>query len=194
VNVADFLRSLNIFDLLVVLVMSAFFIVGFIQGTIRRVLGIASILFSFLLAANLRDPLGDFFAANWTQFRSDEYSRMLAFGIVFTTSVLVFSLAIQSLYNKVELFEKYPVIDETLGGVLGVVQGMLILGAVIVILDSFHTLRGIAKDPDELPFLRSLFETYDASGTAVLFRESLTPTFVALLSPLLPDSIKSLYS
>ena len=44
---------------------SAMFVLGFIQGTIRRLLGLASMLFSFLFAANLRDPLGDYLAQNW---------------------------------------------------------------------------------------------------------------------------------
>ncbi len=33
-----------------------FFIIGMMQGAIRRILGIISILFAFLIAANLRDP------------------------------------------------------------------------------------------------------------------------------------------
>ena len=190
-TVAEFLRSLNVFDLLVVLVMFAFFIVGFIQGTIRRLLGIASILFSFLLAANLRDPLGGFFAANWTQFER-EYSYMIAFGAVFAVAVLGFSLTIQTFYTKVELFEKYPVVDEVLGGLLGVVQGMLILGSAIVILDSFFLL-GLPGRPMELPYLRDLHDAIDRSGTALLFRESLLPAFLAVFGPLLPDVVRDLY-
>lgn len=191
-NVAEFLRSLNVFDLVVVLVMFAFFVVGYIQGTIRRLLGIASILFSFLVAANLRDPLGDFFAANWTQF-GPEYSHLIAFGVVFVTAVVGFSLTIQTLYTKVELFEKYPVVDEVLGGLLGVLQGLIILGAIIAILDSFFLVPGIAPDSDELPFLRTLHEALDGSGTALLYRDALLPAFFAIFGPLLPEWIREQY-
>jgi membrane protein required for colicin V production len=193
VNVAEFLRSLNVFDILVVLVMFAFFIVGYIQGTIRRLLGIASIVFSFLVAANLRDPLGGFFAANWTQF-PDEYSYMLAFGLVFGVAVVGFSITIQAFYTKVDLFEKYPSIDEVRGGLLGVLQGMIILGAIIVILDSFFLLPGIAPSAGEIPALRELFKTVDPSGTAVLYRDSLIPAFFAVFGLLLPDGVKAVYS
>lgn len=191
-NVAEFLRSLNVFDLVVVLVMFAFFIVGYIQGTIRRLLGIASILFSFLLAANLRDPLGGFFAANWTQF-GPEYSYLVAFGVVFALAVVGFSLTIQTFYTKVELFEKYPVVDEILGGVLGILQGMIILGAIIAILDSFFLVPGIPPDSDELPFLRALFDAYNPSGTALLYRDTLLPAFFAVFGPLLPEVIREQY-
>ncbi|HZM72027.1 MAG TPA: CvpA family protein, partial [Candidatus Polarisedimenticolia bacterium] len=58
VDIQTFLRSFNTFDLLIVLVLMGLFILGFIQGTVRRLLGIASIIFSFLVAAQLREPLG----------------------------------------------------------------------------------------------------------------------------------------
>jgi uncharacterized membrane protein required for colicin V production len=192
VNVVETIQSVSVFDLLVVLVMFAFFIVGFIQGTIRRVLGILSVLFSFLLAANLRDPLGAFFARNWTQF-PEQYSYLIAFGVVFALGVVAFSLIIQTFYTKVELFEKYPVIDEALGGLLGVLQGLILLGAIIVILDSFFRVPGIPHSPNELPFLRPLWETIDPSGTAALYRGSLIPAFFALFAPLLPESLKTLF-
>jgi len=60
VNIGDFLNSQNVFDLLVVLGLLGMFVLGYIQGTIRRLLGIASILFSLLLGAQLRAPLGTF--------------------------------------------------------------------------------------------------------------------------------------
>lgn len=191
-NVVETIQNTNVFDLLVVLVMFAFFVVGFIQGTIRRLLGILSILFSFLVAANLRDPLGAFFAANWHQFH-EQYSYLIAFGAIFSLGVVGFSLVIQAFYKKVELFEKYPVVDEALGGVLGVLQGAILLGAIIVILDSFFRIPGIPKSPGELPFLRGLWETIDPSGTAALYRGSLIPAFFAVFAPLLPESLKTLF-
>ena len=39
---------------------AGFFVLGFAQGTIRRLIGIASVLFSFLFAANVAEPLGRF--------------------------------------------------------------------------------------------------------------------------------------
>ena len=61
-NIGEFITSINRFDLLVVLFLGGMFVLGFVQGTIRRLLGLAAMLFSFLLAANLRDSLG---AVTW---------------------------------------------------------------------------------------------------------------------------------
>ena len=54
-------------------------------------------MFSFVLAAQVRGPLGDFLISNWTQFRP-EYSRMLAFGVVFVVVSLAFTALIESIY------------------------------------------------------------------------------------------------
>ncbi|HKG57424.1 MAG TPA: CvpA family protein [Candidatus Limnocylindrales bacterium] len=191
-NIAEFLRSVNTFDLLIVLVLFAMFILGFIQGSIRRLLGIASVLFSFLLAANLREPLGNYLTANWSQFPGP-YATMIGFGTVFVAAVLAFSLVIQTFYKKVSLFSRFAVIDEVLGGLLGIVQGALILGALIVILDSYFQLPATAAREGELPLLREMFVAYDRSGTGVLFRDTLVPGFLAVTGPLVPAAIKNFF-
>ena len=191
-NIAEFLRSINLFDLVVVLALFGMFILGFIQGTIRRLLGIASILFSFLLAANLQGPLGDFLARNWAQF-DPQYSVMIGFGTVFVAASIAFTLVIQAFYTKVPLFEKYTFIDEFLGGLLGVLQGLLILGVMIVILDSFFQIPGIARRDTELPLLRDIYNAYTNSGTAVLFRETLIPAFFAVFGFIVPDRIEAFF-
>jgi uncharacterized membrane protein required for colicin V production len=197
VNIAETIRSINPFDLVIVLILFAFFILGFIQGTIRRLIGIAAILLSFILAANLREPLGDFLKANWTQFPA-EYAVMVGFGAVFAAAVIASTLVIQTYYHKIPLFQRATVIDEMLGGVLGVVQGLLILGAVIIILDSYFTLPGRASD-NELPVLRDVYEAYappgkPASATALIFRETLVPGFLAVTGPVMPNTLRVYYS
>ena len=122
----DFILQINRFDLLVVLFAFGMFVLGFIQGTIRRALGLASMLFSFLFAANLRGPLGGYLAENWTAYPPD-YSVMLGFGIVFVAATIAFTLVIQGFYHKQSLFQKATFADEAIGGVLGVIQALFLL-------------------------------------------------------------------
>jgi uncharacterized membrane protein required for colicin V production len=192
VDVAEFVRSINLFDLLAILFVFAMFILGVIQGTIRRLLGLAAITFSFLLASQLRDPLGAFLAANWTHL-PPEYSYMIGYGVVFVAASIAFSLVIQGFYRPQPLFARASFLDELLGGAVGVVQGCVILGAMIVILDSFFRIPGIAPNPNELGVLRDLFHAYDPSGTAVLFRGTLVPAFFAVLGGFVPDAVRGLY-
>jgi uncharacterized membrane protein required for colicin V production len=192
VNVSEFLQSIDLFDVVVIMVLGGFFIVGFIQGTIRRLVGILSIVFSFFFAAQVSVPLGEFLGDHWLQFPR-EYGAMVGFLAVFAAAVIAFSLVIQGTYKKAPLFAQYPVIDEVLGGILGIVQGLLLLLFVTIILDQFFLLRNLPTDPDELPLLREVWNAIDGSGTGELLHVTVIPGFLTVTSFLIPEGIRLLY-
>jgi uncharacterized membrane protein required for colicin V production len=192
VNIGDLLGSINRFDLLVVLFLFGMFVLGFIQGTIRRVLGLASMLFSFLCAANLRGPLGGYLADNWNQF-SDEYAIMLGFLIVFVAASVAFTVVIQGFYHKQQLFQKTTFVDEAIGGLLGIVQGMFLIGALLIITDTFFKLPTIPKSDQELKFIRDWWEFANTSGTAELFRSRLIPGFIGVFGLLIPQDVQAFF-
>jgi uncharacterized membrane protein required for colicin V production len=192
VDIVAFVESFRLFDLLFIFVLAIAFVIGYIHGTLRRLLGIASIVFSFLLAASLRDVLGRFFASNWFQFPS-EYSYMLAFAFIFAVSAIALSLLIQGLYKHQPLFAKANFVDEILGGILGVVQAMLIMGFILIILDSFFRVPDLAQTNGELPFLRTFWNAINDSGTASLYRQTLVPAFFAIAGVFIPADVRSLF-
>jgi uncharacterized membrane protein required for colicin V production len=192
VNIGDILGSINRFDLLVVLFLFGMFVLGFIQGTIRRVLGIASMLFSFLFAANLRGPLGGYLAANWNDF-PDEYAIMLGFAIVFVAATIAFTIVIQGFYHKQDLFKRATFADELIGGALGIIQGMLLVGFVIIILDSFFRIPTIPQTTGEYPWLRTFWETLNGSSMADLFRSRLIPGFITVFGLLIPSDLQAFF-
>lgn len=191
-DLGAFLGGVNTIDLLIFLYLMAFFVLGFAQGTIRRLIGIASILFSFLFAANIAEPLGGYLGSNWTQF-SKEYGTMIGFGTVFVASAIAFALVAQGLYKTQPLFQKARFADELIGGVLGLVQACLILGAALIILDSFFRIPGIAADPQEIGFLRNVWDALNSSQASHIFREALIPAFFTLTGFLVPDWIENSY-
>jgi uncharacterized membrane protein required for colicin V production len=190
--VIDALLSTNRFDLLVILFAFGMFVLGYIQGTIRRVLGLASMLFSFLFAANLRGPLGGYLAANWNDY-PDKYAVMLGFGIVFVAATIAFTVVIQGFYHKQNLFQKSTFLDELIGGILGVVQALFLVGFVIIILDSFFRLPTEPKSDAEFAWIRGLFDLINPSATAELFRTRLIPGFITLFGLLIPGDIQAFY-
>lgn len=191
-DIGEFFANVNTVDLLIVLYFMGFFVLGFAQGTIRRLLGIGSILFSFFLAANLAAPLADFLGANWTQF-PPEYSYMVGFLTVFVAAAIAFALVIQGFYKPQPLFAKARFADEIIGGILGLVQAALILGALLVILDTFFLIPGMPQDAQELPFLRQIWTALDPTKFAELFRQTLIPAFFVLTGFLVPDEIEAMY-
>jgi uncharacterized membrane protein required for colicin V production len=168
-----------------------FFVLGFAQGTIRRLIGIGSILFSFLFAANVAEPLGVFLGNNWTHL-SKEYAYMVGFATVFVAASLAFAIVVQGFYRPQPLFERARFVDEILGGLLGLIQAGIILLAVVVILDSFFLLN-IAQDPDEIGLLRDLWTALNGSEIVRVFRETIIPAFFVLFGLFIPDTIEQLY-
>jgi hypothetical protein len=75
-----------------------------------------------------------------------------------------------------------------------VVQALVIVGAGILILDSFYRLPTVGIGEDQVQFLKDLDAAVNVSGTARVFRESLIPPFVSIVGPLLPSDIRSLFS
>jgi membrane protein required for colicin V production len=192
VNFGEFLGGIGTVDLLIILYFIGFFVLGFAQGTIRRLIGLGSILFSFLFAASLADPLGSFLGDHWTQF-ARQYAYMIGFGTVFSASAVALALIVQSYYKPQQLFQKARFADEILGGILGIVQAALIFGAVLVILDTFFLIPGIPPDPQELPFLRDFWNGLNDTQFAVIFRDALIPASFVLFGLFVPEGIKASY-
>jgi membrane protein required for colicin V production len=186
------LAGVKTVDWLIILAFLAFFVLGFAQGTIRRLIGIGSILFSFLFAANVAAPLGDFLGRNWTQF-DPQYSYMLGFMTIFVAASLAFAIVVQGFYRPQPLFEKARFVDELLGGLLGLLQAAIILGAVVIILDSFFARAGIPVRAGEIAYLRDLWTALDGSRIVEVFRSTLIPGFFVIVGLFIPNEIKAYY-
>ena len=191
-DLGSFLGGIKTIDLVIFLYMAGFFVLGFAQGTIRRLIGIGAILFSFYFAANVAEPLGNFLGANWTQFPK-QYSYMVGFATVFGAAAIAFAVVVQGFYKPQTLFVKARFVDELLGGVLGVIQAAIILGAVVIILDSFFRIPGIPRSSGELPVLRDLWTALDGSQVVAVFRQNIIPTFLSITGFLVPSYLRSLY-
>jgi len=192
VDLGAFLGSISTVDLLIGLYFIGFFVLGFAQGTIRRLLGIGSILFSWFLAANLAEPVGSYLGKNWTQFPA-EYSYMVGFLLMFVGLSVMFALITQGFYKPQQLFQRARFADEIIGGILGVIEAAIIFGALLVILDSFFQIPGLPDNPNELPFLREIWTAIDPTQTAAIFRDTIIPAFFTLTGFLVPDSLEAGY-
>ena len=167
------------------------FVLGYVQGVIRRLIGIVTITFTFILAANLREPVGDFLARNWRQFPPD-YSRMIGFGILFVFFALSAALLTQFTYKPASLWPRTPLLEDLVGGLLGVVQGMLVILAMVVIIDPYFEANG-APAANELPVIRNVHDMLAGSVAHSLYSKILIPGFDVVFGPFVPDQIKSAF-
>lgn len=191
-DIVSFVGSLNLVDVLIVVYLVGCFILGWAQGAIRRLVGILTVTFSFFLAAQLQVPLGSFLAAHWTQFPAD-YPEMIGFGALFIAGVVAFALIVQGTYSRVEVFAAHPIVDEVLGGILGLVEGGLLLMFVMIILDQFFLLHGAATDSSELPFLGGFWTAVTTSAIGGTLHDTVIPAFISAVGFLLPEGIRSVY-
>jgi uncharacterized membrane protein required for colicin V production len=184
------LGSMTLFDLVMFIALFAMFIVGYAQGLIRRLLGIGAILFSLGLAAQLRNPLGGYLAQQWTNLPA-AYGLMVGFGAVFVASAFTLSLGIQLSYRPAPLLYRYPVLDEILGGLLGVIEGLLILMAFLIITDPYFFGAGgqAGGINGEFGLIRALHDFIDDSLTATVLRENVIPGAMVVFGWLFPDEV-----
>jgi uncharacterized membrane protein required for colicin V production len=183
------------FDLVIFLALLAMFVVGYAQGVIRRLLGIGAVLFSLVLGALLRPSVGDYLAREWTTI-IPQYSYMVAFGAVFVAAVVTLSLGIQISYRPAPLFQKYPVLDEIVGGLLGVLEGFLFLIAFIVITDPYYHLEAVRERPGigEFGILRTIHDFVDPTLTADVLRHSVIPIVLAVLGFVFPQDVRDAFA
>ncbi len=182
------------FDLLIFLALLAMFIVGYAQGVVRRLLGIAAIAFSLILGAQMRQPVGQYLANEWTGI-APQYSYMVGFGAVFVAAAVTLSLGIQLTYRPAPLFNRYPVLDEIVGGLLGLVEGFLILIAFLLITDPYFTNPSFSASAGfgEFGLLRTLHDFIDPTLTAEILRNSIIPGLLAVIGILIPQDVRDAF-
>ncbi len=187
--------ELQTFDLVIFLALLAMFIVGYAQGLIRRLLGTAAIIVSIVLAGLLRPGLGEYLAEQWTTIRP-EYSHMIAFGAVFFAAAVALSIGIQITYRPAPLLTRYPVLDEILGGIVGVIEGIIILVAVMLTLDPYFTIPAVQETAGrgEFGLLRTLFDWLDPTWTAQVLRDVIIPPLLAVFGFVFPAEIIDTFS
>ncbi len=191
-DIAGFFANLNLTDLVIIAYLLGWFVLGFAQGAVRRVVGVLTMGFSFFLAAQLNLYLGPFLASHWTQFPNG-YAQMVGFGTLFVAGAIAFALIVQGTYKRVKVFAAHPIVDETVGGLMGLIEGYLLLMFVVIILDQFFLTASPAADPSELPLLRPLWQAINGSGTGKILHEQLIPGFISITGFLVPGAVRALY-
>jgi uncharacterized membrane protein required for colicin V production len=190
VDLSAFIEGVTLVDFLIFTGLFGMFVLGYIQGTIRRLLGIGAVVFAFLFAANAKVPLGEFLAGYWTQYPAG-YPEMLAFVVLFAASVIALSVVIQGTYQPAPLLPRWSLVDEVLGGLLGVLQGLLLLAFVIVILDSWFRVGSASSA--EIEVLRSIWTWLDPAAIVGFVRETVIPIVLTVFGLVLPESLRTLY-
>ncbi len=189
-DIVGVIRSAPLVDLAIFAGFLGAFVLGAAQGVIRRVLGIISLIFAFLLATSLRAPVGDYLAGQWTHFPSG-YDHLVAFIVLFAVLWIGFSILIQGFYKRTDLSAAHPVVDDVAGGLLGVLEALILLVIAIIILGSYALPDQLAGEYPQLRWAHDLL--LQQSHIAQALRDHVAPTVVHLLSVLLPSDLVAMF-
>jgi len=177
-------------DVLLVGFIAGWIFGGWRTGLLRRLIGIGFMAISFVVSAYVRYPIG---AIAITFFKGipTSYANLVGYTIAFPVILAGLHLATAALLRKVSMTGITKELDQTLGAVVGGIEGILIISAVIVILDAYFGTGTTLRQPSSLGFLKSFTESFNASTTVHILRGSVAPVVLAILGPLLPKDIKS---
>jgi uncharacterized membrane protein required for colicin V production len=183
------LENMTPFDVVAFLFLVGMFILGYFQGMTRRIFGILALVFSLIVAAQLRDPLGSYLAQEWAN-APRQYSYMVAFGALFLAFGVALSLGIQVAYRPAPLLPRYPVVDELLGGVLGVLEGFILLVALLLVTDPyFLNAAGERAAAGEFGLIRQVHDFLNDSVTVDALRHTAIPNMLAIFGLLFPADV-----
>jgi uncharacterized membrane protein required for colicin V production len=174
-------------DILLLLILAGAFLIGFFWGVVRGLLGLAAWLVTFLLAAHLSGPGGDYLQAQWRNF-SAEYNHMLAFlitfGVLFVLALLLIQLGARGSHD----LSRYPIVDDILGGLLCAVLAVLVIAAVVAILRTFYA--PVAASSNVAEWTTNLYSALRSSTIGGQIQSGVVPIMNTLLDPLLPSTIR----
>lgn len=169
------------------------FLLGYIRGAVRQLIALGAWLVSFVVAAYVRGPLGDWIFGQGNGY-SRAYSEMLAFGLAFFVLFALGVLVIEVGGSTIQLFQR-GAFDQILGGFLALGVGLLMIGALLIVLDGYY-IYAAAPVPggSDIEFVRALHAALDRSAIVGALRGSLVPGLISLLGPLLPHDIRVVYA
>jgi len=117
----------NWLDILILAIIVIAFGLGLVKGFLRMIIGIAAAIAGLIIAAIYYRPFSHVFDR---MFSSEVWAQLVAFAVIFIAVLLIGAL-ISFLLSKVV---KGPLrfIDRVLGGALGLVEGVLICGVLVI--------------------------------------------------------------
>jgi uncharacterized membrane protein required for colicin V production len=182
------LQSATLIDIVIVLVAMGVFVVGWLQGALRQLLGIGVLLVAFVFAGGMREPLGEFLARNWT-FNDRGFNLMLAMLGVWIAATVTLLIGVQSFYRRIVIHRRFVIVDEIIGGVLGAFQVVLVVAMLTIIFASYYGTLARGDEARGSEWANSVWLLLRDSAIVSALRDGFIPVVVSVFSLLLPADV-----
>ena len=174
-------------DVAIILFLVGCLLIGFFRGALRQLLALGGWFVAFVVAAQARNFLADWFRGQEPDF-SVPYAQMLSFLVGFAILFLA-ALAIIELSGRTVTFSERPFVEESVGAVVLLLVGVLAVTGVLIALGSYYQAPG-GEFTAEVDQVRQLNTALNDSQIAHLLRDTLVPWVQTLLGPLLPPDVR----
>jgi len=168
---------------------AGFIFAGFRTGFLKRLFGILFAAVSLLLTAYLRIPVGAI-ASNLFPDVPTAYVDLISSIIIFPAALAVLHVVSRSAIERIHVQGLTKQLDGVLGAILGGVEAVVILSALVVIVDAYFgtgstAVKGVSSGP-----IKDLVAAFNASETVRILRDTTVPIVLAILDPFLPKDLK----
>jgi len=177
-------------DLVMLVFIAGLVAAGWRSGFIRRLFGLVFIAVSFLAGAYLREPAGAIVNAFLPKIPTD-YAQMVGYAGAFAVLVVVLNLVAHPIVSRIPQHGLSKATDKALGAILGLVEGVLIVSAAIVVLHTYSDAFNGVPGFKESGFLTDVKTQVDDSTIGSALEGTTVPVVLTILGPLLPTDIKS---
>jgi len=163
---------------------------GFRSGFLKRLFGIVFAVVSLLVTAYFRYPVAAL-ASTFFQGVSEDYAQLAASVIVFPAVLAILHLISRKAIERINVQGLTKGIDSILGAILGGVEAIVILSALVVIVDAYFgtgspAIKGLSSGP-----IKDIVAAFNASETVKILRDTTVPIVLAILGPFLPKDLKT---
>jgi uncharacterized membrane protein required for colicin V production len=167
-----------IFDVVLLVFLGAFLLYGFYIGLVKMTLNLISTILAIIIAINIYLYLYDFIP--FIGFGSEAMGKIIAFILVLSIINYFLSFIFKIIAKILRIVTSLPIIsfaNRVLGSVLGLIQGVLVLGIIIYLMSRY----ALTSD-----FLNSAVSGSDFSPLLL--------QGVNWMSPLVPEALQSIES
>ena len=182
----------TVVDVLVVMILAAGALIGWIQGFLRYLLASVAVLVAFVLAAQLKASTTELLAF-WSAF-TPRIRETVVFQALFVLLVVGLWFVIRALAPSLRL-RVNRLADELGGAATGIIFAAMCVVFFQLVLATHYERpaeTGVATTAErgEAVLLRDTHAAFSDSGLVSFLRQSLTPTAGLLARPFVPDDVR----
>ena len=169
---------------------AAFIFGGFRSGFLKRLFGIGFAVVSLLVTAYFRYPVAAI-ASTFFKTIPEAYAQLVASIILFPAVLAILHLVSRKTIERINVQGLTKDIDAILGAILGGIEAIVILSALVVIVDAYFGTGSTAIKGISSGLIKDLVAAFNASETVRILRVTTVPVVLAILGPFLPKDLKS---